>query len=539
MIEKDFYKQPTQPGVISHDIVPPTIEIPKKIGPYEIETLLERGGMSVLYLGTHPETKEPTTIKVLSTKYLSHPDVVKSFLNEAEIIAMTNHPNIVQLYGQGEWEGGLYIAMEFIQGISLRQHILQNPISLTRALEIIIDIAYALCHLHSHGVIHRDLKPENILITESSEIKVIDFGIAQLLTETDHTKKHRQLIGTPIYMSPEQRDNPSSVSFPADIYSLGIIAYEVILGKLSHGQLHLSLMPRGMQKILQKMLQPRPEDRYQDVVDVIADISAYKNSIVLSKERHAGDPVSEMAENMKRVQMTLLASTPPQWPHVEIGLAGHQGISLSGIYYDFLDISEGAYGIIMGQASSHGAEGVIYTGVLRGLVRALSRLTTKPTEMVTILNDILFRDSMNQNFALSYLVIDPAANQLRYISCGYGNLWQFKRGDESLKKITTNNPALGTSQEAEFHEVTEPWNIGDTLIFNTFEGLPEGLLERAILESKDKPPQKQVEAILRKLRASSAKLFQERSISLVSILRKDSVNEPEKNVVIDQPSVKV
>lgn len=520
MTEEEFYKQATSPGIFAPDTIPPVPANPQIIGPYKIESLLEKGGMSILYLGTHPETKEPTTIKVLSARYLSHPDVVKSFTNEAAIIAMTNHPNIVQLYGHGEWEGGLYIAMEFVQGISLRQYLLQNPISLTRALEIIIDIAYALCHLHSHGVIHRDLKPENILITETGEIKVIDFGIAQLLTETGPAHGRQQLIGTPIYMSPEQRENPVTVSFPSDIYSLGIISYELILGKLSHGQIHLSLMPRGIQKIFHKMLMPNAADRYQDIVDVIADISEYKNSVILQKEKKVGDPVSEMAENMKRAQMTLLASTSPKWLPVEIGFAGHQGIGLSGVYYDFLELPEGSFGIIMGEASSQGAEGVIYTGVLRGMVRSLCRLTTKPIELVTILNDILFRDSMNQEFALNYLVIDPGLSQLRYISCGYGNLWQIKANSTTPSQISTLNPSLGTAKDVEFIEVTEKWDIGDTLIFSSLPNSSEDLFAKALEESLDLPPQKQVEAIQRKLRTSSAKLFQERSISLISIHRK-------------------
>lgn len=528
MAEKEFYKQPTSPGVFSTQKAPPSVPIPQIIGPYKIESLLEKGGMSILYLGVHPETKEPTTIKVLSSKYLSHPDVVKSFTNEAEIIAMTNHPNIVQLYGHGDWEGGLYIAMEFIQGISLRQYLLQNPISLMRALEIMLDIAYALCHLHSHGVIHRDLKPENILITDSREIKVIDFGIAQLLTDSGPAHGPQQLIGTPIYMSPEQRDNPASVSFPSDIYSLAIIAYELILNKLSHGQLHLSLMPKGIQKILHRMLLPNPEERYQDVVDVIADLTEYKNSVILKKDRKVGDPVSEMAENMKRAQMTLLAGTPPQWSEVEIGLAGHQGISLSGVYYDFVEISEGAYGIIMGEAASQGAEGVIYTGVLRGMVRSLCRLTTKPIELVTILNDILFRDSMHQEFTLSYLVIDPQHNQLRYVSCGKGNLWQIKHDSNKAKKIENKNRPLGTAHDVVFVEIAEEWSEGDVLIFNTFDEVSEEVFEKSLEDSTKLPPQKQVEAILRKMRTASPKLFQERSISLVSVLRKPKQDHPQK-----------
>src|SRR5437868_4613956 len=113
MAKEDFYKQNTLPEGLSEIIKtsPRPSEIPKMIGPYKIENLLEKGGMSLLYLGVHPETNEPTTIKVLLPKFLSHPDVVQRFLTEAEIIAMSDHPNIVKLYGHGEWEGGLYIAM--------------------------------------------------------------------------------------------------------------------------------------------------------------------------------------------------------------------------------------------------------------------------------------------------------------------------------------------------------------------------------------------------------------------------------------------
>lgn len=531
MSEKDFYKQPTSPGIAAEKQELASPEIPASIGEYKIESLLEKGGMSILYLGTHPETKEPATIKVLSPKYLSRPEVVQRFITEAEIIAMTDHPNIVQLYGYGEWEGGFYIAMGFVQGISLRQYILQTPVSLTRALEIIIDIAYALCHLHAHGVIHRDLKPENILITESGEIKVIDFGIAQLLNDKGPTgAQGRQLIGTPIYMSPEQRENPETVSYPSDIYSLGIITYELILGKLSHGQIHLSLMPKGIQKILHKALQPNPAERYQDVVDFITDLSAYKNSTMLEKDKKVGDPLSELAENLKRAQMTLVVSSPPQWPQVEIGLAGHQGISISGIYYDFFEISEGSYGIMMGEAFAKGAEGVIYTAVLRGMVRSLCRLTTKPVELVTILNDILIRDSMNQTFALNYLILDTNANELHYLSCGYGSLWQLKPDASTPVKIVANNNVLGLSPDAEFVDVTHRWDVGDTLVLNTFanpeseiapQGISEAIFEQALLDNIERAPQKQVEGILRKVQISAAKLLKERSISLVSIRRKE------------------
>ncbi len=281
MTDPTFHKQPTLPGIL-HPLPPASISVPEKIGDYPVESLLDQGSTSILYLGTHPETKMPTTIKVLSPRYLSHPEMVQRFLNEASIIAMADHPNIVKLYGYGHWEGGLYIAMEFIQGISLRQYLLQTPLSLKRALEIVIDIAYALCHLHAHGIIHRDLKPENVLMTEEGVVKVIDFGISQLLTDQDgNNSEGYRFLGTPVYMSPEQRKDPSLVGYPSDIYSLGIITYELILGKLSLGQIHLSLMPKGIQKILTRSLQNSPDDRYQDVVDFISDVMAYLHSTYL------------------------------------------------------------------------------------------------------------------------------------------------------------------------------------------------------------------------------------------------------------------
>ena len=532
MSEEDFHKKNTLHGIPSESKSTPTPEVPKFIGPYKIESLLEKGGMSILYLGTHPDTKEPTTIKVLSPRYLSNPEVVQRFLNEAEIIAMADHPNIVKLYGHGEWEGGLYIAMEFIQGISLRQALLQSPMSLKRALEIIVDIGYALCHLHTHGVIHRDLKPENILVTETGQIKVIDFGIAQLLTEKmeNGTSSKQRLIGTPIYMSPEQQQNPESVSYPSDIYSLGIISYELALGKLSHGQIHLAIMPKGLQKILNKSLQPKPEDRYQDIVDFITDVSAYLNSSNMQKEKKVGDQLSELSENLRLAQATLTPPKAPDWPQIEIGLLSHKGLNLYGIYHDFFKIDADSYGIMMGESSIKGAEGIIFTATFRGMIRALSSVTTKPVELMTMLNEILVKDPSNQVFTLSYLILNPNENKLRYLSCGYGSLWCIKAGVDTPVKISSNNIALGIDAEAVFHEISDSWEPGDSLFFSSFAAIAaeeaesiefsEELFRQILMENINFPPQRIVDSIFRKIKLTSSKTLQERSLTLISILRK-------------------
>lgn len=528
MIEKDFHKQPTCPGMFPSEAAP-AAALPSSIGPFKPDSLLnEQGGMSILYLATHPETKEPVTVKVLSPRYLSNPDIVQRFLEEARIVQLADHPNIIKLYGQGEWEGGLYIAMEFVEGTSLRQHILQMPISLTRALEIIIDIAYALCHLHTHGVIHRDLKPENILLTENGQVKVIDFGIAQLLVGTDATPSQgrMQFLGTPVYMSPEQRSNPESVSYPADIYSLAIIAYELILGKLSHGQIYLSLMPKGIQKILQKALQPNQKDRYQDVVDFIADISAYYNKMVLEKERRTGDPIGEIVESLQHAQDVAFSQTYPLWEQVEIGLAGHHGPPISGVFYDFFEGADGSYGCFVAESQAGGADGAIYAASLRGMMRGIRPGASELVDAITKLNQMVQSDPIQQLFSLHYLLFSPKDNQFHYLACGQGSLWLLKADGSPPTRFATDNPSLGTPLEKPLVAITHPWEVGDTLFLNSFakekvsspQEFSESLFEQAITQNVNRTPQKQAEAILRKARITASRGF--RSAYVISVLRK-------------------
>jgi eukaryotic-like serine/threonine-protein kinase len=263
-----FYKQLTLLDVKSHkeDV------LPEKIGPYVIEALIAKSHYSIIYLGYNPDTRQICALKVLSPEFVEKKAMVSSFINEGSIIQMASHPNIVKLYAQGKWEGGLYLAMEFIRGVSLRQFIQQHSLSLKRCLDIVLQVCYALCHLHAHGIIHGDLKPENILIAEDGEVKVLDFGIAKIQSITP---THMSLAGTPSYMSPEHKISVHNLTFSSDIYSLGVIAYELITGKLSFGVIHLDQIPKNLRHIIEKCLNKSLDERYQDVVDLIYDLSQF------------------------------------------------------------------------------------------------------------------------------------------------------------------------------------------------------------------------------------------------------------------------
>lgn len=527
MNEESFFKRrtlpPFPPDKDARDIPE---RIPSKIGPYSIETLLNRGGMSLLYLGTHPETRDPIAVKVLSPKFISHPEMTKSFLTEAEIIALADHPNIIKLFGYGEWEEGLYIAMEFIQGVSLRQYLMQNPLSLKRALELILEISYALCHLHTHGVIHRDLKPENILINEEGQVKVIDFGIAQLIDQRktiDELQKKR-LVGTPIYMSPEQRENPENVSYPSDIYSLGIIAYELVLGKLSHGKIHLSLMPKGLQKVLGKALQTEVKERYQDIVDFISDLSAYLHSSNLEKEKKASDQVGEFFEKMQELQFKIGCKDTPSWPFAEIGIVQHRSTAISPIYCEFLTFPNNTFAFLMAESTEGGPQGLLFISYLKGFLKGMHFEKFSLSEIAAAINDHFTTHQMDETFTFFGLILDPNFNLLSCISCGLGPLWIISEKDK-IEKLSFKNIALGIEKDFAFESLSHSFQKGDMLVVCPLSSIEKVFtseqFEHILQENRNFPPQKLVEAILRKAKSFSPKYLEEHPSTVLSIFRKE------------------
>ncbi len=508
-----FYKQNTLPDLISGEQEAP---LPAMIGPYKIESLFSKGGMSLLYLGLDPETKKALILKVLSPAYVAHPEAVNRFLNEAKAIALSNHPNIVKLYGQGQWEKGLYIAMELIHGISLQQFIMQHSLSMRRALEIVLQVAFALLHLHSHGVIHRDLKPENILITEEGEIKVIDFGIAQLREEEKKVSAGK-FLGTPNYMSPEQKENPSSVSYSTDIYSLGIILYELVLGKLSYGTINLTDLPKGLKKIAAKTLAVSVKERYLNISEFIHDITEYLNLGELEKERTGIDQVKELNERIQKANLSLSPIALPSWPQIDVGIAKGRGMQQLGLYYDLFRLPNNTFLVLIASTQSALAESAIAIASLRGLIRMqMSEFTPSaktpfhPVAFVEKLNRLITDDTLGEKYALNFVLLDPLRDLVSYISCGFNSLLHVPEGHTEARRLSSENDLLGTSPTAEFAETTDNWNAGDLLILHSLILFPQNkapefdqALGEAVSENLLLSAQRQAEAIMKKISATT------------------------------------
>ncbi|NGX38513.1 MAG: Serine/threonine-protein kinase PrkC [Chlamydiae bacterium] len=492
--EGKFYKQTTLPTFEEKEAG--EIPIPEKIGPYKIETLLAKGGMSLLYLGFEPKRKEPRVIKVLSPEYMNHPEMVDHFLWEAKIISLADHPNIVKLHEYGKWEEGLYIAMEFIRGVSLRQFLMQQSFSLKRCLDIILQVAYALSHLHTHGVIHRDLKPENILIAEDGEVKVIDFGIAQLHEETPRIT-HR-ILGTPSYMSPEQKENPANASFASDIFALGVITYELILGKLSYGMINLSLLPAGLQRIVGKALAVSPTERYQDAVPFITDLTDYYKSPEIERERPSADQAIELREVLQKADLSLSTLIKPKWTQFEIGIAQDRTPEELGFYLDFFKFANNTMAIILAHTNTSQIISSTHMAVLCGMIKSLiaPHLTTEtafdPILFATTLNTLVCQDNMKETFHLNILKLIPYNDTLSFLSCGpSGPLFHVSQGSNTPRTIPSDNPLIGKDPAAAFTDSGDNYNDGDLLLLHnlpqeSFEGPLSKIVQKNVLLSPNR-----------------------------------------------------
>ena len=192
-------------------------------------------------------------------------------------------------------------------------------------------------------------------------------------------------------------------------------------------------MPKGLHKILSKALQPKAQDRYQDIVDFMSDISAYLHSPAMLKENKELDPLWRTIRKPAPRSAIPCPSILPEWPNLDLGLATYKSMGASSLYYDFFTLPKDSYGIIIGEPSIKGSAGIVYSSVLRGMVRALCQLTQHPQEMATVLNALLLNDPMKQPFSFSFLILLPLENRFRYISCNCGHLWHLNRGQNAFR----------------------------------------------------------------------------------------------------------
>jgi serine/threonine protein kinase len=208
----------------------PSLGTRRALGTYDLETEIGRGSMSVVYRALHRPSGRTVALKVLKDSAAPQPNLLRRFFQEAQAVRRLSHPGIVAVHDAGEVDGTAYIAMDLVEGTTLDRALAQRSIPPRRFVEILEKVALAVDHAHQLGIVHRDLKPANILLDAKGDPRVSDFGLAKM----DHAERAvtRTSLGTPFYMSPEQVRGDAATDSRSDLYSLGVLLYEGLTGRL-------------------------------------------------------------------------------------------------------------------------------------------------------------------------------------------------------------------------------------------------------------------------------------------------------------------
>ena len=320
--------------------IPPPVEVLAKLFPQlEILELIGRGGMGAVYKARQPGLDRLVALKILPPRTGSDPGFAERFTREARALARLSHPNIVGVYDFGQVSGAgvlpasgtgapqpttslHYFLMEYVDGPNLRQVERARKLSPREATQIIPQICEALQYAHDEGIVHRDIKPENVLLDKKGRVKIADFGLAKILgrePQDFRLTSAGQVMGTPNYMAPEQVEHPQEVDHRADLYSLGVVFYEMLTGELPLGKFgppsRMVQVDVRLDEVVMHALEKEPERRYQHASQIKSDVET-----ITAHPGQAGPPVMPAATATtvaaeERIQKQV------KWPAIGLAVA--------------------------------------------------------------------------------------------------------------------------------------------------------------------------------------------------------------------------
>ncbi|KKL93543.1 hypothetical protein LCGC14_1873630 [marine sediment metagenome] len=285
---------------------------PLLLSEFVVERPLGKGGMGAVYKARQPGLDRFVAVKILPPEVGADPDFAERFKREARALAKLSHQNIVSVFDFGQADGLYYFIMEYVDGANLRHVIETGTVKPEEALAIVPQICEALQFAHDKGIVHRDIKPENILVDKQGRVKITDFGLAKLLGKAPAEitlTGTQQVMGTLHYMAPEQMQGAGAVDHRADIYSLGVVFYEMLTGELPIGRFappskKIQVDVR-LDEVVLRALENEPDRRYQQVSEVKTDVEAITRSTAPPESAAAG-----VGPEDEQVQRWMLSQLP-------------------------------------------------------------------------------------------------------------------------------------------------------------------------------------------------------------------------------------
>jgi serine/threonine protein kinase len=264
--------------------------VAETVGPYSVIEQLGQGGMSTVFKAYHAALDRYVALKVLHPAFNEDASFKARFQREERMVAMLEDPHIVPIYDCAEHENRPYLVMKYIEGDALKARLNDSPLNAEEIAKVVEDIGSALAYAYQQGVLHRDVKPSNVIVSKSGEFHLTDFGLARIVQSVESTLSSEIVMGTPQYISPEQALGKKDLDAGTDIYSFGVMLYEMVVGQVPfnadkpfsiiHDHIYTPLplphalnphVPEPVEQVLLKSLAKDRAERYQNMNDMIHD----------------------------------------------------------------------------------------------------------------------------------------------------------------------------------------------------------------------------------------------------------------------------
>ncbi len=304
------------------------LEAGQVIGQYTIVKRIGSGGMAVVYEATHDKLGRTVALKMMHAGFQDDPDLLRRFQREARVVGGLDHPNIVPVYDYDDHEQTPYLVMKLVKGRTLKWHLRKRTIPLEEIGVICAAVANALTHAHQRGILHRDVKPGNVILSDDGIPYLTDFGLARLLAQGESSMSIGMTVGTPHYLAPEQASGEYEVGPAADVYALGVMLYEMVVGRVpfsgqsTHTVIHDQIytpppppsqvnpeVPAEVEAVLLQALSKVPDERQATPKALMAD---YQNALQVSGLTRLSEDRNEIAARSMRI---LREAAPPPPKH--------------------------------------------------------------------------------------------------------------------------------------------------------------------------------------------------------------------------------
>lgn len=458
-----------------------------EINGYLFEDVLNYGNMGIVYKGVQKSLKRPVAIKTVSPKHLNNPTLIKRFMNMANLAWRLNHPYIVQIYDTGTSQEFKmhYVVMEYVEGETLRDLLnRKKKLEIEVACKMMSQLASALSFAHRQSIVHRDVNPTNIVITKNDYIKLVGLALSKVLDPQEEQLNltvKGQAMGTVGYISPEQAKSAADVDFRTDIYSLGVIFYECVCGKLPYEPEVLKdpakymkalrnkpenpphkvnpQIPENLSKIIMKCLEPSLEKRYQKAEEVLDDIKTCTEEVQLSAAQ-------------KRIRA--MFPKTPDIPGFDFHVTFEPMESIGGDFYDFIPLDDHRWGVVIGDVTGHGVEAAVIMGMVKAVVKLMAKNLDSAAEVLEYSNKEISPDMDSTTFTtIGYSILDTKARTFSYARAGHNPLLLFNPDrNPSLMSYSPKGALVGMPWSLNCETAVIKLQPGDVLLQYT-DGITE------------------------------------------------------------------